>query len=93
MAALLCRTKMRTRAAGLATGPGTKGGHLEVGAMTAQVVVLIGTGWSYMTPFLRDREKRILMIVIPLQVKSPALCGQRLRHWCPQTACLCPVIW
>ena len=28
----------------------------------------MGTGWSYMTPFLRDREKRILMVVIPLQV-------------------------
>ena len=36
-------------------------------AWVLQVVVLIGTGWSYMTPFLRDREKRILMIVIPLQ--------------------------
>ncbi len=35
-----------------------------------QVVVLVGTGWSYMTPFLRDREKRILMVVIPLQVTS-----------------------
>ncbi len=33
-----------------------------------QVVVLVGTGWSYMTPFLRDREKRLLMVVIPLQV-------------------------
>ena len=35
---------------------------------TTQVVVLIGTGWSYMKPLLNDREKRILMIVIPLQV-------------------------
>ena len=34
-----------------------------------QVIVLVGTGWSYMTPFLRDREKRILMVVIPLQVR------------------------
>ena len=33
------------------------------------MIVLVGTGWSYMTPFLRDREKRILMVVIPLQVK------------------------
>ena len=32
------------------------------------MVVLVGTGWSYMTPFLRDREKRLLMVVIPLQV-------------------------
>ena len=39
----------------------------------AQVIVLVGTGWSYMTPFLRDREKRILMIVIPLQVGIMAM--------------------
>lgn len=32
------------------------------------VVVLIGTGWSYMKPFLGDKEKRILLVVIPLQV-------------------------
>ncbi|KAG7667863.1 putative Protein CANDIDATE G-PROTEIN COUPLED RECEPTOR 7 [Nannochloris sp. 'desiccata'] len=32
------------------------------------VVILIATGWSYMKPFLADREKQILMIVVPLQV-------------------------
>jgi hypothetical protein len=32
------------------------------------VVVLIGTGWSFLKPFLNDREKQVLMIVIPLQV-------------------------
>ena len=40
-------------------------------AVLAQVIVLVGTGWSYMTPFLKDREKRILMVVIPLQVLIP----------------------
>ena len=40
-------------------------------ASLAQVIVLVGTGWSYMTPFLKDREKRILMVVIPLQVLIP----------------------
>lgn len=40
---------------------------VSIGACV-QVVVLVGTGWSYMTPFLRDREKRLLMVVIPLQV-------------------------
>ena len=30
--------------------------------------MLIGTGWSYMKPLLNNREKQILMIVIPLQV-------------------------
>ncbi|KAK9909735.1 hypothetical protein WJX75_006715 [Coccomyxa subellipsoidea] len=38
------------------------------GILFFTVVVLVGTGWSYMTPFLRDREKRLLMVVIPLQV-------------------------
>jgi hypothetical protein len=38
------------------------------GILFFTVVVLIGTGWSYMKPFLGDREKRILMVVIPLQV-------------------------
>ena len=45
---------------------------------SVQVVVLVGTGWSYMTPFLRDREKRILMVVIPLQVPHAL-------HWCSYT--------
>ncbi|KAK9830954.1 hypothetical protein WJX81_002346 [Elliptochloris bilobata] len=38
------------------------------GILFFTVVVLIGTGWSYMKPLLNDREKKILMIVIPLQV-------------------------
>ncbi|KAI5435226.1 Protein CANDIDATE G-PROTEIN COUPLED REPTOR 7 [Lathyrus oleraceus] len=32
------------------------------------VIVLIGTGWSFLKPFLQDREKKVSMIVIPLQV-------------------------
>eukprot|EP00884_Botryococcus_braunii_P011998 jgi/Botrbrau1/2079/Bobra.0047s0041.1 len=32
------------------------------------VVVLVGTGWAYMKPLLAPREKKILMVVIPLQV-------------------------
>ncbi|ONK62388.1 uncharacterized protein A4U43_C07F3360 [Asparagus officinalis] len=34
------------------------------------VIVLIRTGWSFLKPFLREREreKRILMTIIPLQV-------------------------
>ncbi|XP_043701652.1 protein CANDIDATE G-PROTEIN COUPLED RECEPTOR 7-like [Telopea speciosissima] len=32
------------------------------------VIVLIGTGWSFLKPFLQEREKKVLMIVIPLQV-------------------------
>lgn len=40
------------------------------GVFLFSVIVLIGTGWSYMTPFLGDRESKILMAVIPLQVSS-----------------------
>lgn len=32
------------------------------------VIVLIGTGWAYLTPFLSDRNKQVLMVVLPLQV-------------------------
>lgn len=32
------------------------------------LLVLIGTGWSVLKPFLQDKEKKVLMIVIPLQV-------------------------
>ncbi|KAH7678677.1 Transmembrane protein GPR107/GPR108-like protein [Dioscorea alata] len=30
--------------------------------------VIIGTGWSFLNPFLQNREKKVLMILIPLQV-------------------------
>ena len=53
------------------------------------MIVLVGTGWSYMTPFLRDREKRILMVVIPLQVicfpnKHKAWAESGAAHACEQ---------
>lgn len=38
------------------------------GVLFFVVVILIGTGWSYMKPLLGDNEKRILICVIPLQV-------------------------
>ncbi|RWW77478.1 hypothetical protein BHE74_00014361 [Ensete ventricosum] len=34
------------------------------------LIVLIGTGWSFLKPYLQDREKKVLMVVIPLQVVS-----------------------
>ncbi|KAF8397570.1 hypothetical protein HHK36_016490 [Tetracentron sinense] len=34
------------------------------------VIVLIGTGWSFLKPFLQEKEKKVLMIVIPLQVTA-----------------------
>ncbi|KAD5961764.1 hypothetical protein R6Q59_014855 [Mikania micrantha] len=32
------------------------------------VIILVGTGWSVLKPFLQEKEKKLLMIVIPLQV-------------------------
>lgn len=31
------------------------------------VIILLATGWSYMKPFISSREKKLLMVVIPLQ--------------------------
>ncbi|KAK1265220.1 hypothetical protein QJS04_geneDACA017899 [Acorus gramineus] len=38
------------------------------GVLLFTVIVLIGTGWSFLRPFLQEREKKVLMVVIPLQV-------------------------
>lgn len=38
------------------------------GVLLFAVIVLIGTGWSFLKPFLSDKEKRVIMIVVPLQV-------------------------
>jgi len=32
------------------------------------LIALIGTGWSFVKPFLSDKDKKIFLIVIPLQV-------------------------
>lgn len=32
------------------------------------IVTLIGTGWSFFKPFLSDKDKKIIMVVIPLQI-------------------------
>ncbi|KAK8694907.1 hypothetical protein V6N13_072451 [Hibiscus sabdariffa] len=38
------------------------------GVMLFTLIVLIGTGWSFLKPYLQDKEKKVLMTVIPLQV-------------------------
>lgn len=38
------------------------------GIMLFTLIVLIGTGWSFLKPYLQDKEKKVLMIVIPLQI-------------------------
>ncbi|KAL5561178.1 hypothetical protein UlMin_030925 [Ulmus minor] len=32
------------------------------------MIILIGTGWSFLKPFLQEKDKKVLMIMIPLQV-------------------------
>ena len=38
------------------------------GIILFTVIVLIGTGWSFLKPYLQEREKKVLMVVIPLQI-------------------------
>uniref|UniRef100_A0ACD5V6Y8 Uncharacterized protein n=1 Tax=Avena sativa TaxID=4498 RepID=A0ACD5V6Y8_AVESA len=38
------------------------------GILLFTVIVLIGTGWSFLKPYLQERERNVLMIIIPLQV-------------------------
>ena len=38
------------------------------GVMFFVVIVLIGTGWSYLRPYIGENEKKVLVVVIPLQV-------------------------
>ena len=33
-------------------------------------IVLIGSGWSFVKPFLSDRDKKIVMVILPLQARS-----------------------
>ncbi|KQK05863.1 protein GPR107 [Brachypodium distachyon] len=44
--------------------------QLVKGVILFAVIVLVGTGWSFLKPFLQDREKKVLMVVIPLQVMA-----------------------
>lgn len=38
------------------------------GVTLFSVILLIGTGWSFLKPFLSDKDKHILLVVLPLQI-------------------------
>ncbi|XP_012279514.1 protein GPR107 isoform X2 [Orussus abietinus] len=42
--------------------------HLLKGAVLFMTIVLVGTGWTFIKHILADRDKKLFMIVIPLQV-------------------------
>ncbi|XP_043478257.1 protein GPR107 isoform X1 [Leptopilina heterotoma] len=42
--------------------------HLLKGAVLFITIVLIGTGWTFIKHILADKDKKVFMIVIPLQV-------------------------
>jgi hypothetical protein len=40
------------------------------GALLFITLVLIGTGWAFIKNFLTNKEKKIFLVVIPLQVRQ-----------------------
>lgn len=47
--------------------------HLLKGAVLFITIVLIGTGWAFFKHILSGKDKKIFMIVVPLQVSLTAL--------------------
>lgn len=45
--------------------------HLLKGAVLFITIVLVGTGWDFIKHILSDKDKKLFMIVIPLQVTYP----------------------
>ncbi|KAF7038502.1 hypothetical protein CFC21_048676 [Triticum aestivum] len=81
--------------------------QLVKGVILFAVIALIGTGWSFLKPFLQDKEKKVLMVVIPLQVAANIAAavvgetGQYLQAWLTwnqiflfvDVACCCAVLF
>lgn len=81
--------------------------QLVKGVILFAVIALVGTGWSFLKPVLQDREKKVLMAVIPLQVTAniaSAVIGETgpfLQGWVTwnqillivDVACCCAVLF
>nr|BAJ98867.1 predicted protein [Hordeum vulgare subsp. vulgare] len=81
--------------------------QLVKGVILFAVIALIGTGWSFLKPFLQDKEKKVLMVVIPLQVAANIAAavvgetGQYFQGWVTwnqiflfvDVACCCAVLF
>ena len=39
------------------------------GALLFVTIIMLGTGWTFIKHVLADRDKKLFMIVIPLQVR------------------------
>jgi hypothetical protein len=46
------------------------------GALLFITIALIGTGWAFIKHILSDKDKKIFVIVIPLQVRELQSCCQ-----------------
>ncbi|XP_072997199.1 protein CANDIDATE G-PROTEIN COUPLED RECEPTOR 7-like [Typha latifolia] len=81
--------------------------QLLKGVLLFAVIVLVGTGWSFLKPFLQEKEKKVLMVVIPLQVIANIASvvigenGPFIRDWVTwnqiflliDVACCCAVLF
>lgn len=54
--------------------------HLLKGAVLFITIVLIGTGWTFIKHILSDKDKKIFMIVIPLQVGYHTIYSAKCRY-------------
>ncbi|KAG5228169.1 protein GPR [Salix suchowensis] len=63
------------------------------------LIVLIGTGWSFLKPYLQGKEKKVLMIVIPLQVmgRMSRMGYMETSVFVVDVVCCCavlfPIVW
>lgn len=64
--------------------------YLTKGALLFSVLALIGSGWAFIKPVLSDKEKKIFVLVIPMQILANVAYiitetteegGTQYQHW------------